>query len=306
MLFFYFNAGAFSDIISERENMIKKFAFLIAGLFMLPNTGWAASCSRINLTKCLDSACAINLSSNPGARCQYCGTADAGTPADTGLKSISAGTSSKNTIPAKELKQAPSDPGDRYVWATKKCLEIVQNCSPDDVEEAYDPLIEKSCTAAGIKNDMASLQKKTAKNKKTATSCTDEISACITKAEKCNSDYSKCADDAQFNNFFASCSSQATGCTNFIDAARKNIISTRDSTLNARDSNIQTIVNARKNAREQKISSIKSKCAKNSDFDICVENVCQNNTNSNCATSDDKTIANALCQFHKTACTKVK
>ena len=286
--------------------MIKKLAFLIMGLVTLPQIGWAAPCSRINLTKCLDSACAINLSANPAARCQYCGTADAGVPAASVMKSVTAGASSKNTISAKELNQAPNDPGERYVWATKLCLAKVQNCTAEDVEEAYDPLIEKSCTAAGISNDMAALQKKATTNKKTVSTCTNEILVCITKSEKCDSDFAKCSDDAQFNNFFATCSAQATGCTNFIDTARDEIATNRTSTLNATDSNLDAIVNAYKTARTNKIATIKTSCGDNTNFENCVKTACQTNTNNNCGTQATQTIANNLCQFYKTACSKVK
>jgi len=285
--------------------MIKKFAFFIMGLMVLPTVAVAAPCSRINLTKCLDSACAINLSSNPGARCQYCGTADAGTPA-AGLKSISAGASSKNTISAKELKTAPTDPGERYVWATKKCLDIVQNCTTDDVEEAYDPLIEKSCTAAGISSDMARLSKKATTNKKTKTSCSDEISVCLTAADKCDTNYSKCADESAFNNFFASCSAKATGCTSFVANIRTELDTARKSSVSGASKNIDNIVAAHKAERENKVASIKNNCKSNANFNTCVKTVCKNNTANNCGTAAEKTIANSLCEFHKTACTKVK
>ncbi len=285
--------------------MIKKFAFFIAGLIVLPNIAGAAPCSRINLTKCLDSACAINLSSNPGARCQYCGTADAGSPAST-LKSISAGASSKNTISAKELKSAPTDPGERYVWATKKCLDIVKNCTAEDVEEAYDPLIEKSCTAAGISSDMARLSKKATTNKKTNATCSDEISVCLTATDKCDTNYSKCTDDATFSNFFATCATRATGCTNFVASIRDSLDTARKSSTSAASKNIENIVAAHKATREKKAASIKSNCKSNTEFNACVKTVCKNNTANNCATAQEKTIANSLCEFHKTACTKIK
>ena len=286
--------------------MIKKLAFLALGIIALPHITWAAPCSRINLTKCLDSACAINLSSNPAARCQYCGTADAGLPTANAMKSVTTGASSKNTISAKELKNAPTDPGERYVWATKACLAKVQNCTAEDVTETYDPLIEKSCTAAGISNDMATLQKKAAKSEKSKTVCTNEISVCITKPEKCDSDFSKCADDAQFNNFFATCAAQASGCTNSIDAARDTIATNRTSTLNATSSNLEAIIASYQNARSQKMASIKTNCQDNTDFDNCVKNACASHTNNNCGSEAEQTIANNLCQFYKTACTKVK
>lgn len=286
--------------------MVKKLGLLLGCLVIMPGATWAASCSRINLTRCLDSACAINLSANPAARCQYCGTVDAGLPTDSGLKSISAGTSSKNTISAKELKQAPTDPGERYVWATELCLAKVQNCTLQDVDDTYDPLIEKSCAAASNSSNMATLQKKAASNTKDSNTCNNEIFACITAESKCDSDFAKCSDDKQFDSFFATCSTQATGCTSFVTKVRKEIAESRKSTLAATSANIDAIVAARKKSREQKIASIKSSCSKNTDFDSCVTTACADNTNNNCATDAEKTIANNLCAFYKTACTKVK
>ena len=290
--------------------MTKKIAFLTLGLVLLGQSGWAAPCSRINLTKCLDSACAINMSANPAARCQYCGTADAGLPPST-LRSVSAGASSKNTISAKELKNAPTDPGERYVWATRLCLEKLPNCTTEDVSDTYDSLIEKSCTAAGIVSNMATAQQKAAKNTKTAKMCTNEISVCLTKAEKCDSDFSKCSDDAKFDNFFAACSAQATGCTNFIDKARTDIAETRKSNLDGAKSNLASILMSRRQARLNNLSKVNSNCLNNTDYDNCIKTVCKNNTVDNCKLdtttngASDTRIANALCEFHKTACKKI-
>ncbi len=291
--------------------MIKKIVFLALGLIALPDIVGAAPCSRINLTKCLDSACAINLSANPAARCQYCGTADAGTPAASAMKSVTAGTASKNSISAKELKNAPVNPGERYVWATKLCLGKIQNCTTEDVNEAYDPLIEKSCTAAGISQNMAGLQKQAATNKKTESSCTNDIQLCITADNKCGGDFSKCSGDEQFNQFFATCATQATGCTNFTDDARKTIAATRTNMIKTSKSNFTSIVASHIKTRINNVSSVNDGCKNDANYNRCVENACKNNTNDNCADAvspktSTKEIAIALCQFHKTACTKVK
>lgn len=286
--------------------MTKKLAFLVFCLIALPNLGLAASCSRINLTRCLDSACAINLSANPAARCQYCGTTEAGAPAASALKSVTAGSASKSSISAKELKQAPDDPGERYVWATKLCLQKIQNCTTEDVEEAYDPLIEKSCTAAGISQNMADLQKKANKNKKTASGCTDDINNCMIASNKCGPDFSKCKDQEQFDKFFAACSAQATGCSAFINDARTKIAATRDSTQSTISTNITNIVASYIRKRIDKFTSVNNGCKNNTNFNTCVETVCQNNTADNCATANTKSIAVNLCEFHKTACKKVQ
>ena len=79
-------------------------------LLMAPTLVYGA-CSVANLTRCLDSVCAINIGANPAARCQYCGSSNAGEPTKSaGMKSISAGASAKYVISDKELKSAPTEP----------------------------------------------------------------------------------------------------------------------------------------------------------------------------------------------------
>lgn len=285
--------------------MIKKLAILTCCLAMAPTISWAAPCSRINLTKCLDSACAINISANPAARCQYCGTADAGEPTVT-MRSVSS-ASSKNTIPSRELQNAPTDPGKRYIWATTRCLEIVQNCTVDDVTDAYDPLIEKSCTATSVGQNMSSLQKKASSQKsKNANTCTDEISLCIIADNKCGSDFSNCTDDEKFSNFFATCSTTATGCTSFLDSARKTITETRKNITKALSANVNSIVASHIQDRIDNISMVNNACANNKAFNDCVKKFCKDGKNGICTNDTEQKIANNMCEYHKTACKKVK
>lgn len=285
--------------------MIPKIAFFTLGLISASGIAAAAPCSRINLTKCLDSACAINIAANPAARCQYCGTADAGEPVTSAMKSITAGSASKVTISDKELKKAPTDPGERYVWATKLCLTKVQNCTTDDVDEAYDPLIEKSCTAAGVASNMANLQKKAATNKRTEATCTNDVSKCVTASNRCDSDFSKC-DDKMFDGLIATCLTQATGCTDFAAKVRNTISKNRTKAITSAKDNLDAVVASRKNARAQKLESVQSGCKNDADYEKCFNTACANNTNNNCETGAEKTIANSLCQYYKTACTKIK
>ena len=82
--------------------MKQRLMFFLIGFAFVPNTMFGA-CSVANLTRCLDSACAINIGANPAARCQYCGDSSAGTPTQsTAMKSISAGASAKYNISDKE------------------------------------------------------------------------------------------------------------------------------------------------------------------------------------------------------------
>ena len=123
--------------------MNSKILFLTLGLLTIPGVSVAATCSQANLTRCLDSVCAINVSSNPSARCQYCGTSSAGTPpTKSGMQSLSLGQSAKYTLSEKELKNAPTDPGQRYAWATEQYIKKIDGCTPDDVSDIYDKLIE--------------------------------------------------------------------------------------------------------------------------------------------------------------------
>ena len=276
-------------------------------LLFVPTLGFGA-CSIANLTRCLDSVCAINIGANPAARCQYCGSASAGEPnKSTAMKNVSAGASAKYTISDKELKKAPTDPGQRYVWGTQLCLEKLTECTPDDVTDNYDSLIEQSCKAAGISAEMTNLAKK-ANTKKTQNSCSTEISACVIDTKHCNADYKKCESDAEFDKHFSQCSIDSTGCESFLTDIRKTLISARNSAIANADKLLKNIVNAYKNAREQKLANAQNSCKGSKAKQDCVERVCKNNMRNKCATGFDyeKTVANELCKFYDTACERLK
>ena len=284
--------------------MRKKLLFLPIVLLtsVAANAAPASKCSRANLTRCLDSACAINISSNPAARCQYCGTASAGTP-DTkkGMRAVSAGASAKYNISEKDLKKAPTDPGERYAWATKQCIAKVTGCTVDDVTDTYDKLIEQSCTAAGVSAKMAKLQKE-AKKTRTKSDCESEISACLVLDNACSGDYRNCEENADFDKFFAACGVQATGCDNFISEIRGELLAERDNAIENADEFLAKIVATYQNARENKLANIRKNCEEDTEYESCVETVCQNNMPDKCADSTEKVSAGLLCQFYKTAC----
>lgn len=266
------------------------------------------ACSSANLSRCLDSVCAINIGANPAARCQYCGSASAGEPTkSTAMKTVSAGASAKYTISDKELKKAPTDPGERYVWGTKLCLEKVVGCTTDDVEETYDPLIEQSCTAAGISAEMANLSKKV-NAAKTQTSCSTDISACVIDAKRCNADYRKCESDSDFDKYFSECSVAATGCDSFLSDIRSNLDSTRKTTFANADKILKNIVAAYKDAREQKLASAQSSCKNDKAKNDCIARVCNGNMRNKCGVGFEyeKTVATELCKFYDTACARLK
>jgi len=272
------------------------------GCALVPNLGHAA-CSRANLTRCLDSACAINVSSNPAARCQYCGTADAGEPNDAGLRAVSAGTSSRYNISSKDLKKAPTDPGERYVWASKKCIALVAGCTADDVSDTYDSLIEQSCTAAGITSQMGVLFEKMRQTKSSAT-CKSEITACMVGDAKCTSKYNGCATDADFDKYFSECSVLANGCDEYLSDIRTALTKSRDTAIKNAETTLMAIVQSYRDSRERRLASITQSCRDNSGYDACVISICNRSMPNRCdaAYPSEKSMAAQLCKFYDTAC----
>ncbi|MDE5615300.1 MAG: hypothetical protein K2I81_00500 [Alphaproteobacteria bacterium] len=289
--------------------MNKKILVLISVLSAIPFIADAATtCSKANLTRCLDSACAINLSSNPAARCQYCGTASAGTPAaGNAMRSVSVGTSAKYSFTDKELKAAPSDPGARYAWATAECIKKVAGCTPDDVTDNYDTLIEQSCKAAGITAEMSNLRAAAAKTK-TKSSCKTDVQACIIDSKRCGPDYSACAENADFDKFFSGCSVEATGCDDYFNDIRTELVAARDTAIKNADTIIETIVASYKSEREKKLASVKSNCTDNAGREACINTVCERSMANKCGAgyASERSMATQLCKFYDLACDTLK
>lgn len=283
-----------------------RLSLLLCLLFM-PTFSFGA-CSVANLTRCLDSACAINIGANPAARCQYCGSSAAGIPSNVGgMKNISAGTNTKYTISDKELKSAPSDPGERYVWATKQCLNKLKDCNADDVSDNYDSLIEKSCTAAGISAQMARLTDQ-AKIEKTQSSCSTEINACLINEKRCLANYKNCEKDADFDKFFSECAVLSTGCDAYSKKIRTTLIAARDSAIKNTETILKNIVTGYQNSRKQKLDSTRKSCKDNSLKKKCISLVCNTNMTHKCDAGYEyeETLAGQLCKFYDTACERVK
>ena len=290
------------------------------GLFMVPHFAFGA-CSTTNLTRCLDSVCAINIGANPAARCQYCGSASAGKPSTAGvMKSVTAGNAAKYTISDKELKKAPTDPGQRYIWATEQCLKKLKDCTGEDVSDNYDSLIEQSCKAAGISQDMATLVKKAGQEKSKST-CETEINTCLISEKRCLADYRNCESDADFDKYFSECSVAANGCDSYTSAIRSQHMSARDSAIKNSALALQNIVNAYQAARKQKLADTKQSCQNKSAKQKCINTVCDNNMPNKCGTTMDvakvdketidvikteTTLAEQLCAFYDVACDRLK
>ncbi|MBQ2845133.1 MAG: hypothetical protein IJE79_03905 [Alphaproteobacteria bacterium] len=280
---------------------------LIPAILLAYDAYGATKCSRANLTKCLDSVCALNVSSNPAARCQYCGTSNAGTPPKSKMRSVSAGASAKYNISEKDLKKAPSDPGKRYAWATQQCIKKVAGCTADDVTDAYDSLIEQSCKAAGVSSQLSKTLKETSK-KKSEASCTTTIQSCLISNTHCGADYRNCKSDSDFDKFFSGCSVDAAGCDDYVSPIRAKLLSNRDNAVKNTDAALTTLTESYQSARAKKLANAKSGCADNSARDNCINTVCGRNMPNKCDGefgADERVAATALCKFYDTACATV-
>ncbi len=271
---------------------------------MCPAVASAATCSVANLTRCLDSVCAINVSSNPAARCQYCGTSSAGTPpTKTGMRSLSLGASARYTLSEDELEDAPTDPGQRYAWATAQCIKKIDGCTPDDVSDAYDELIEQSCRAAGVSAQLATTLSERAQTVSQST-CMTNIRACLVAANRCGPDYSACENDSDFDRFFAACSVEAAGCDDYVSDIRTDLIAARDSAIESADTMLATIVKNYQTARAQKLTSAQDGCKNDSARNACIETVCERNMPNKCGDGyeSERASATQLCEFYDIAC----
>ena len=289
-----------------KREMKKSILFFISGMIVAPGIASATTCSQMNLTRCLDSVCAINVSSNPAARCQYCGTSSAGTPPSTrtGMRSLSLGASARYTLSEDELEDAPTDPGQRYVWATEQCIKKIDGCTPDDVSDVYDKLIEQSCRAAGVSAQMTATIADANKSTANESSCRSSITACMIDANRCGANWAACEDNAAFNNFFSTCSVQATGCDAYFATIRTTLTNARDTAIENADALIANLVSGYQNAREQKLTDARAICTNNAGRDACIETVCELNMPNKCGDGyeSERVNANLLCEFYDTAC----
>ena len=171
----------------------------------------------------------------------------------------------------------------------------------------FDSLIEQSCRAAGISAQMDTLRAAAAKTK-TKSSCQTDIQACLIESNHCNADYSNCADNADFDKFFAGCSVSASGCDQHIATIRQELVSARDSAINNADSIIDTIVASYQSQREQKLNPTKANCQDNAGREACITTVCERSMRNKCAAgfASERSMATQLCKFHDLACDTLK
>lgn len=220
------------------------------------------------------------------------------------MRSLSLGASARYTLSEDELESAPTDPGQRYVWATEQCIKKVSGCTADDVSDVYDELIEQSCRAAGVSAQMATTIADANKNTATESGCLSTIRACLVAANRCGPDYSQCADDASFNNFFAACSVESPDCGEFVSNVRTTLIDARDTAIANAEALINNIVASYQANREQQLALAQQTCTDNSGRNACVETVCSRNMPNQCGPGfeSERVNANLLCEFYTVAC----
>lgn len=284
-----------------------KIIFLALVLCVHITAGFAAParCSKQSLTRCLDSACAINIGANPAARCQYCGTSDAGTPPSgkNAMKSVSAGKSSKNTLSDKELKNAPADAGKRYMWASTECLKKLTDCTAEDISDTYDKLIEQSCTAAGVTMKMNAAND-AINSKPTKSKCQPIFTKCIN--ENCGVGFDKCSSDSDFDRVVSLCATESKGCDEYLADLRTETNDIRTKQLSGHDQAIEELAKMYQDNRKTRIETTKNSCKNNSAVNRCVENICTTNMLGKCNSADEKVMANNFCKFYATACATLK
>jgi len=288
---------------------------VIAGLLLSTGGAFAAKCKISDLTKCLDSVCYDGI--DQGSRCWQCGTSAAKKPAaieyalgdSPVMQSLSVGVSSKTSISAKELKSAPDDPGERYKWATKQCLAKLTDCTTDEADDNYDPLIQQACKAVMGEQEYAAALKKV-QTKKTEEQCLAEIQNCVLRDDKCGSDLLNCSADSAFDQNVAYCAADANGCSDFISKIRANLQTSKDDMLAKRKTRISDFQKRKADERLAKMNAANAMCG-NGGKNGCIIEICGNMPNGLgdegfCADQEEERVAGILCKFVDTACDRMK
>lgn len=274
-----------------------------------------SKCKVSDLQACLDSVCDDDMDSS--ARCYMCGTSAAKKPEKQKyalgdapeMQSLSVGKSSKKTLSEKELKKAPDDPGERYIWATAECLKKIKDCTAEDATDNYDKLIEQSCKIALGESEYAASMKK-ASEKKTSDQCSTELNACLLAENKCDGNMLKCETDDEFNRNFSACMVDASGCDEFTTEIRDRMKATRDEMIAKKDGRIEDLVELRRMERQEKFESANKLCA-DGGKEGCILEMCGNmpnglDENGQCGDSNEKIWSALLCKFVDIACAKLK
>ncbi|MCL1902281.1 MAG: hypothetical protein FWG18_01485 [Alphaproteobacteria bacterium] len=278
----------------------------------------AVSCNVPNLIQCLDSACAININTHPGARCALCGTdlaADAvkqksnytfgGADVAPQMQQLALGRVAAITFSERDLRNAPSEAGKRYAWASAECRKKVPNCTAEDIEKNYDKLIEQSCRAVLSDNEYAAAHIRPAAKSRAA--CNAEMQNYMTGNSRCGVNFINCVEDPDFDRYFSS-GIVDTKCDDFASALRVDMLATRDGFVRARADSLDRIVTAHRESREARVNAVRAGCRDGSLKAACVATACNVMPN-NCPEVNgggEVSSATLLCKYVELACDRVK
>jgi hypothetical protein len=241
---------------------------------------------------------------NPAARCQLCG--NGGGADSAGMTQLTLGASARNTLSGAELRALPTAGLARYEAAIEACIKKIDGCAAADSAD-YDQLILQSCRAAGVQMQASDIAKKV-NTKKDRTACESEIGLCMRTDNKCGADFMMCRANADFDRAFAECSTASGGCTEFNAAVRSANLSVRDTAVKNAAGLIANIVADYRAERVEKIAAANADCDAGAARDACVKSVCENNMKNKCAAgfTNEVSMANLLCKFHDTACSRLR
>ncbi|MCL2629325.1 MAG: hypothetical protein FWD33_01370 [Alphaproteobacteria bacterium] len=194
------------------------FTFAVGAVF----ASNAFACRTNDLIRCLDSACVTDITTDPGSRCRLCGPTDRARRAqlreDTyhgagnalGFQALALDASSNVNLSARELRDAPTNSEDRFVWATEKCVAKIRNCDENnswDTIEEYMKLVEQSCAASDAANRFHETATAVAEVKDTEM-CVALTGLCMEEDARCGAGWVNCrgvGNDAAFDRFFGLC-----------------------------------------------------------------------------------------------------
>ncbi|MCL2538516.1 MAG: hypothetical protein FWF34_00610 [Alphaproteobacteria bacterium] len=291
---------------------------LFAVIFAPMVASAAAVCHVPNLIQCLDSACAANIETNPGARCIACASRELadlargavtneynfGRPAAQ-MQSLALGRAASNVLTDAQLRELPTDPGARYAAARKLCFEKIAGCGDTDAERNYDTLINKSCEAVITADELARVM--VAKPQKTERACESDINLCLVADAGCGADWAGCAENNDFNRVFAACVVEKDCGHLAVDTLRTASIATRDNYFAARTTNIENVAAARRDARDRRLAGARADCASGATKNACIAEVCSYMPN-RCGNdfAHERGHATNFCKYIDLACERIK
>ncbi len=286
------------------DKLIKRF---IVGAYVLMAAGCgvsvsAATCSRLNLTRCLDAVCATNVGANPAARCQLCGDSMAGSPADTGLRAVLGGTG--YSLTEQQLRAAPVSQGARYAWAADECIKKVPGCTVDDVFDEYDKLIEQSCKAVCVNADILARQSAAMTASKSADECLDSVRVCVTSDSRCGADFANCESEV-IDRHISECSVTAGNlCATYNADIRRTITNSRNSVVAARANIVETVAASHRARRDSELAAARGGCADNQSRNACVTRTC-GAMPGKCEDRFEQSAAELMCAYETVACSRL-